>query len=76
MKASTGGVYGAGIKNRKRKVKPENRGSKSERSPNSENRIRDWLVSFGVRTSFGVRVSEFGILPGVIIFFYLEARLI
>ena len=39
MKASTGGVYGAGIENGKRKVKPEIRIPKSERSPELPNRI-------------------------------------
>jgi hypothetical protein len=57
MKASTAGVYGAGIENRKRKVKSEIRpvlrsstaedgNSKSERSLNSENRIPDWRATF------------------------------
>jgi hypothetical protein len=84
MKTSTAGVYGAGIENRKRKVKFEIQNSKSERNPNSENRIHDW------GTTFGIRISDFGILParhfsdaglvgekiGVIIFFYLETCLI
>jgi len=52
MKASTAGVYGAGIENGKRKVKSEIRNSKSERSPNSENRIHDWQAAFG-NSGFG-----------------------
>lgn len=66
MKTSTAGVYGAGIENRKRKVKFEIQNSKSERNPNSENRIYGWgnhLRQFGFLISFGIRISGFGILP-------------
>jgi hypothetical protein len=59
MKTSTAGVYGAGIENRKRKVKFEIQNSKSERNPNSENRIHDWGTTFGIRISGFSRRATF-----------------
>jgi hypothetical protein len=82
MKTSTAGVYGAGIENRKRKIKFEIQNSKSERDPNSENQIHDWGTTFG-NSGFGIlparHFSDAGLVGekiGFIIFFYLEPRLI
>src|ERR1017187_10968994 len=63
MKASTAGVYGAGIENGKRKIKSENRSSKSERSPNSETEsaIGESISGFGFLSAIGFRFS--GLFP-------------